>query len=100
MGLSIATLRRENKPQWAQLWYAYLDFYDTTLALDVYNTTFEALLSDDPHSPRAQLAWLDSKPVGLVHYMFHAHCWKPAGVCYLQDLYTDEQARSQASGVP
>jgi len=98
MGLKIAAPRREDKPHWAQLWYAYLDFYETTLALDVYNATFEALLSDDPYSPRAKLAWLDDRPVGLVHFLFHAHCWKPAGVCYLQDLYADEQARSQGVG--
>lgn len=98
MTLTIAALRREDKPVWAQLWYAYLDFYDTTLTLDVYNATFEALLSNDPHSPSGKIAWLNDRPVGLVHYLFHAHCWKPKGVCYLQDLYVDEQARSQGVG--
>lgn len=98
MALTIAALRREDKPHWAQLWYAYLDFYETTLPLDVYSTTFDALLSDAPYSPNGLLAWLDDRPVGLVHYLFHAHCWKPKGICYLQDLYADEQARSQGVG--
>jgi len=98
MTVTISPLTRENKPYWAQLWYAYLDFYQTALPLDVYNATFEALLSDDPYSPFGLMAWADGRAVGLVHYLFHAHCWKPAGICYLQDLYVDEQARARGAG--
>lgn len=98
MTLTIAPLTPEDKPQWAQLWYAYLDFYNTSLPIEVYNATFDALLSDDPHSPYGLLASLGGQPVGLVHYLFHAHCWKPAGACYLQDLYVSEQARAQGAG--
>ena len=98
MQLDITPLQRADKPHWAQLWYAYLDFYETTLPLDVYNATFEALLSDDVHAPCGLLAWSDGQAVGLVHYLFHAHCWKPAGICYLQDLYVTEQARAQGAG--
>ncbi|WP_071796327.1 GNAT family N-acetyltransferase [Natronohydrobacter thiooxidans] len=98
MTVTISPLTPEDKPQWAQLWYAYLDFYQTTLPLDVYSATFDALLSDAPYSPSGLLARLDGRPVGLVHYLFHAHCWKPAGVCYLQDLYVSEQARAQGVG--
>ncbi|TVP71947.1 MAG: GNAT family N-acetyltransferase [Rhodobacteraceae bacterium] len=93
--LTLTPIGASDKPAWAQLWHAYLDFYDTTLPLEVYDMTFEALLSNDPHSPKGVLAVVDGTPVGLVHYLFHAHCWKPAGVCYLQDLFVTEQARNQ-----
>lgn len=96
--IEIRPLTAQDKPHWAQLWFAYLDFYDTSLPLPVYEATFKALLSDDPYSPSGLLAWQGGTPVGLVHYLFHAHCWRPEGICYLQDLYTDEQARAQGVG--
>ena len=40
----------------------------------------------------------DRRLVGLVHYLFHAHCWKEERVCYLQDLFTSHDARGQGIG--
>jgi len=37
-------------------------------------------------------------PVGLVHYIYHDHMWRPEGVCYLQDLYSDPEFRGQGIG--
>jgi len=98
MTLEIRTLRAEDKEVWAELWSGYLEFYQCTLPQTVYDATFKALLSDDAHSPSGFLACLGGKPVGLVHFLFHAHCWRPEGICYLQDLYTSEQARGQGAG--
>ena len=33
--------------------------------------------------------------LGLVHYVFHPNLWRDEGVCYLQDLFTDPQARGR-----
>ncbi len=98
MTLEIRPVMPKDKPQWAQLWYAYLDFYDTTLPLNVYDETFEQLFSDNPYSPTCLIAWLDGRAVGLVHFIFHAHCWRPEGICYLQDLYVDDQTRARGVG--
>ncbi|MDD7970324.1 GNAT family N-acetyltransferase [Roseinatronobacter alkalisoli] len=98
MVLDIRPVSAQDKPQWAQLWYAYLDFYDTSLPLDVYDATFAALLSDDPHSPCGYMAWQDDQATGLAHYLFHAHCWQPEGVCYLQDLFTTPETRGMGVG--
>ena len=98
MILEIRNLRQEDKVEWAKLWTGYLEFYQSTLPQSVYDATFNALLSDDPHSPSGLMACLDGKPVGLVHYLFHAHCWRPEGICYLQDLFTAEQARGHGAG--
>ncbi|PZX47968.1 ribosomal protein S18 acetylase RimI-like enzyme [Roseinatronobacter thiooxidans] len=98
MTLEIRTLRAEDKEEWAKLWTGYLEFYQSSLPQSVYDATFKALLSQDVHSPSGFLACLGGKPVGLVHFLFHAHCWRPEGICYLQDLYTSEQARGQGAG--
>ncbi len=98
MAIEIKPLTPNDKPHWAQLWYAYLDFYDTSLPLQVYDATFNALLSDDPYSPNGLLAWQDGRAVGLVHYIFHAHCWRPEGTCYLQDLFAAPESRQQGAG--
>jgi GNAT superfamily N-acetyltransferase len=98
MSLEIRALTPACKPHWAQLWYAYLDFYDTSLPIKVYDQTFAALLSDDPHAPRGFLAWDGAQAVGLVHFIFHAHCWRPEGTCYLQDLFVMPELRARGTG--
>ncbi|MCC5963455.1 MAG: GNAT family N-acetyltransferase [Rhodobacteraceae bacterium] len=98
MSIEIRPVMPSEKPQWAQLWYAYLDFYDTTLPLQVYDATFEALFSDSPYSPTGLLAWADGQAVGLVHFLFHQHCWRPEGICYLQDLFVDDAHRARGIG--
>ncbi|ARE38917.1 Acetyltransferase [Rhodovulum sp. P5] len=45
-----------------------------------------------------RLALIGGQPVGLVHFIFHKHCWKPEGVCYLQDLYADAEVRGKGVG--
>ena len=37
-------------------------------------------------------------PVGLVHFIYHAHNWRAEKVCYLQDLYTAPTARGRGVG--
>lgn len=98
MKIEIKPVMPQDKPKWAQLWYEYLDFYDTTLPLPVYDATFENFFSDDPYSPNCLLAWQDGAPVGLVHFLFHQHCWRPEGACYLQDLYTSDLLRNRGIG--
>ncbi len=36
--------------------------------------------------------------MGLVHYIFHDHCWRPEGVTYLQDLFADPEIRGHGVG--
>ena len=86
------------RTDWARLWRSYLDFYETALGDDVYDATFARLLSDDPWSPRGFLYVHAGRPIGLVHYLFHAHCWRIGRVCYLQDLYVDADRRGLGAG--
>jgi GNAT superfamily N-acetyltransferase len=98
MTLTIRPLRQTDEAEWRRLWAGYLAFYETTLPETVYATTFARLL--DPARPQqnALVAELDGRPVGLVHYIFHAHNWRQEDVCYLQDLYVDPDTRGTGAG--
>ncbi|EET49320.1 N-acetyltransferase HPA3 [Thalassobium sp. R2A62] len=98
MPVDIRPIRAEDRSAWYELWTAYLEFYETTVSSDVYDKTFERLLGDDDRDFAGFLAWVDGKPVGLVHFLTHRHCWKIEDVIYLQDLYADPSVRGAGVG--
>jgi GNAT superfamily N-acetyltransferase len=97
MTITIRAIQPDDYDDWYRLWTGYLEYYETTLPDDVKRIAFDRLLSDtsDVHG---LLAIVGGKPVGLVHYIFHDHMWRPAGVCYLQDLYADPAERGTGVG--
>lgn len=96
--LTIRPIEPGDRRTWGDLWRAYLDFYETTLPEAVYDTTFARLLSPDHPDQNGLLAVKDGTPVGLVHYIYHAHNWRIERVCYLQDLYADPSVRGSGVG--
>ena len=94
----IRPLTADDEAQWRRLWTDYLTFYESTAPDEVYATTFQRLLGDDPHDFNGLIAEVDGRCVGLTHYLFHRHCWKIENVCYLQDLYADPDVRGQGVG--
>ncbi len=98
MTIRIRPLQKSDEAEWRRLWTGYLDFYETKVSEDVYQTTFARLNSGDDHEYRGLIAELDGKAVGLTHYLFHRHNWSIANVCYLQDLYADPEVRGKGIG--
>lgn len=96
--ITIRQLTPADEPGWRALWTAYLEFYEATVPEKVYQTTFARLLSDDHPDQNALLACQGGTPVGLVHYIYHAHNWRMDQVCYLQDLYADPSVRGTGVG--
>ncbi|MEX0340474.1 MAG: N-acetyltransferase family protein [Arenibacterium sp.] len=95
----IRGLTRADRAQWAEMWTGYLEFYETSVAPDVYDTTFARLLGDDPQDFSCLVAeGKDGALLGLTHYLFHRHAWKIENVCYLQDLYARPEARGTGVG--
>ena len=89
---------RDDKEAWAALWTAYLEFYESTVPADVYDTYFERLLGDDPQDFYGLIAVQGDRPVGLAHFLYHRHGWSIENVCYLQDLYVDPTVRGTGAG--
>ena len=96
--LTIRPLEAGDEAAWRALWTGYLTFYEASVPEEVYGSTFARLLGDDPQDFRGLLALVDGVPVGLVHYIFHRHCWRIENVCYLQDLYAAPEARGMGVG--
>lgn len=93
----IRDIRKSDFPQWRRLWWDYLAFYETTLPDTVIETAFANLL-DDNNRMHGFMAEIDEEPVGLVHFIFHDHMWRPEGICYLQDLFVQSDTRGHGVG--
>ncbi|MCM2563483.1 GNAT family N-acetyltransferase [Lutimaribacter sp. EGI FJ00015] len=98
MSLTIRPLTAQDEADWRRLWTAYLEFYGTTVAEEVYQTTFARLLDPARPAQNALIALQDGRAVGLVHYIYHPHNWRIDDVCYLQDLYADPDVRGTGVG--
>jgi GNAT superfamily N-acetyltransferase len=95
--ITIRPLARADRAQWEPLWRGYLAFYKTSVADEVTDVTF-ARFFDEAEPMHALVAERDGKIVGIVHYIFHRSTWTKGPYCYLQDLFTREDARGAGVG--
>lgn len=93
--LTIDTLRPEDRDAWERLFRGYIDFYQRTLPDAEYERAWGRFQADT--EIHALGAHLDGKLVGIAHFLTHAHT-NAADVCYLQDLFTDPEARGNGVG--
>ena len=97
----VTAIRPQDRARWTALWRGYLDFYETELAPEIYEHTWQRLIAEE--SPirglGARLGAADAPLVGITHYLFHAHAWMAREVCYLQDLFVDASVRRRGCGV-
>lgn len=96
--ITIRPLTAHDKKAWRQLWTAYLAFYETTISEEVYETSFDRLLTDAPGEYSALVAERNGELVGLAHFLFHRFMWTVQDTCYLMDLFTAPAARGQGIG--
>jgi GNAT superfamily N-acetyltransferase len=99
--VAIRPIEAGDEIEWRRLWTAYLEFYESTVPEEVYRSTFSRILAGNGGAKDEIFGLFveaDGKPVGLVHYFFHQHCWRVEKVCYLQDLYVDPAFRGMSLG--
>ena len=95
--IDIRPLHPEERAAWEPLWDGYLAFYKTSAKPGVTDATWARL--HDPAEPIHGLgAYLDNRLVGIVHFIFHRSTWTIGDYCYLQDLFTAEEARGRGAG--
>ncbi|MGK7651366.1 N-acetyltransferase family protein [Roseovarius sp. B08] len=98
MPLTIRPIEPKDETHWRRLWSAYLEFYESSVSEEVYQTTFARLCAPEVIDQNGLLALDGETPVGLVHYIFHPHNWRVEKICYLQDLYADPSVRGTGVG--
>ena len=98
MTLMIRPLQATDRKAWSRMWTDYLFFYDSNVSPEVQNITFLRLVDPNFLLQNCLIAELDGVAVGIVHYIYHAHNWRTEDVCYLQDLFAEEQVRGQGIG--
>jgi GNAT superfamily N-acetyltransferase len=97
----IATLKREDFPAWKELWDGYNAFYGRSgpTALDPAITQMTWSRFFDEYEPlHAIVARVSGRICGLAHYLYHRSTIQIAPSCYLQDLFTSEEARGRGVG--
>jgi GNAT superfamily N-acetyltransferase len=93
----VRAIERGDRPQWAPLWRAYLDFYRAQWSDEVADATFMRIF--DPLEPvHALVAERGGEFIGFTHYLFQRSTWLLNSQCYLQDLYVDEAVRGGGVG--
>jgi GNAT superfamily N-acetyltransferase len=99
--LTIRNVTQQDYEQWLPLWDGYNAFYGrsgpTALDPDVTRMTWARFF--DAYEPvHALVAESDGQLLGLVHYLYHRTTTAIEHTCYLNDLFTVEEARGQGVG--
>tara|TARA_B100001059_G_C17492919_1_gene407276 strand:- start:51 stop:503 length:453 start_codon:yes stop_codon:yes gene_type:complete len=96
--IEIRPLRMQDQAEWRRMWTSYLEFYETSVTEDVYETSFGRLLSGESGEYSCFIAEIAGKPVGLTHFLYHRCMWSVEDTCYLMDLYCDPDVRGKGVG--
>ncbi|SDK50482.1 hypothetical protein [Aliiruegeria lutimaris] len=58
--LTVRPIEAGDETEWCRLWTGYLDFYETSVSEEVYQTPLSRLLSSDPqdHQGCPSVCWL------------------------------------------
>ncbi|MGZ3552909.1 MAG: N-acetyltransferase family protein [Vulcanimicrobiaceae bacterium] len=99
--VTIRAVLKEDFPAWKILWDGYNAFYgragETALSSEITQMTWSRFF--DAYEPiHAVVAEGSGKLLGLAHFLFHRSTIQIAPSCYLQDLFTVEEARGRGVG--
>jgi GNAT superfamily N-acetyltransferase len=99
--LVVRPIARGDREAWQPLWDGYNAFYGragpTALPAEITETTW-ARFFDEGEPVHALVAEREGRIIGIVHYLFHRSTTMIGLNCYLQDLFTDAQARGGGVG--
>lgn len=95
---AVRPLAATDEAAWRVLWRDYQTFYHTALNETMFATTWARLF--DAGEPMFVLGAFDDagRLLGIVHALYHRSCWTTGPYCYLQDLYTADDARGRGVG--
>lgn len=92
----IRDLQAQDRTEWQRLYQGYQAFYGFhDRPAEFYDKAFARLLSGEAGDFHGLVHAEGERLLGLVHFVFHPNLWRDEGVCYLQDLFTDADARGK-----
>ncbi len=99
--LTIRNVTKDDFASWKILWDGYNAFYgrtgETALPLEITQMTWSRFF--DPYEPmHAFVAESSGTLLGLAHFLLHRSTIQLGPNCYLQDLFTVEEARGKGVG--
>ena len=98
MGFSVRPLEGEDKVEWLELWQQYLEFYKSSVADEVSESSWARMMDPDGDIYGFKAVDENGVMVGMVTYLFHATTWTIGPRCYLNDLFTLPQTRGKGVG--
>ncbi len=94
---TIRDAQTADEADWRRLWAAYLRFYEEPLPEAVTATTWDRIL-DPASSMSARFAATEAGLAGFCICVRHACTWTILPVCYLEDLFVEENRRHLGLG--
>ncbi len=93
----VRDIRDADAQDWRRLWAGYIDFYETSLPVEVTEHTLRHLL--DPTSAMiGRIAEIDGRIAGFSVSVLHDSSWTTSPTCYLEDLFVDPGLRGGGVG--
>lgn len=97
----VRPIERADYAGWRQLWDGYNRFYgrhgSSALPESISEATWQRFFSRE-EPVHALVAEQVGRVIGIAHYLFHRSTTRLTDVCYLQDLFTAEEARGRGVG--
>jgi len=98
LNLTIRPVEPRDFDQWLPLWDGYNAFYGrsgpTALTPEITQITWTRFF--DAYEPvHALVAESEGQLLGITHYIYHRTTISIGPICYLQDLFTTENARGK-----
>lgn len=85
--------------EWEALFRGYHDFYEATVADDVYPLAWSRLLSREAGTHDGFAAFdAEGAMIGIAHTLFHQSTWVKTGHVYMQDLFVKPASRGTGAG--
>lgn len=85
-------IQLSDKPAWQELFFNYLNFYETSPSDVNTELAWQRLTSPEPEI-QGLVAESNGVVVGIVHFHYQLSTWTDTFDCYLEDLYVAEEAR-------
>jgi len=98
MSLVVRPVTAQDEAKWRELWAGYLVFYEfSDIDPTITDRTWERLVGDQDDM-FCFVAEFQGNVIGLANCVLHPNTWSKQKVCYLEDLFVDQNVRSKGAG--